>query len=116
MTDDRIDLQEAFDAGFLVVKKYVDDIERDFAARLETIEGRLLALEQHGIRYLGIWQRAADYKRGDAVTHDSNLWIALRATQPNEAPGADATAWQLARRKPESRQRWRPKPEEPSDG
>lgn len=77
-------LQEAFDQGFLVIKRYLDE---EFAR----YEKRLAAFEANGLRYCGIWQRAQHYSRGSVVTLDGSAWIALRDTE-GAPPGND---WQL---------------------
>jgi hypothetical protein len=59
------------------------------------LEKRIAQLEESGIRYCGVFQRALAYRRGDTVTFDSNLWVCLTDTSPNETPGA-STRWQLA--------------------
>jgi hypothetical protein len=79
-------LQEAFDAGFEAVKKYVDDA-------LDAFEGRLAAVENRGIKYCGVFQRAQTYRKGDVVTDAGSAWVALREVE-NEKPG-DGASWQL---------------------
>jgi hypothetical protein len=60
---------------------------------IERLEARLADVEKRGLRYLGVYQRAMDYRRGDATTHDGSLWIATDDTRGQ--PGVDAN-WQLA--------------------
>jgi hypothetical protein len=63
------------------------------ANHVAALEARLAAVEGHGIKYAGVWQRAQDYKRGDVVTHDGSAWVAL-AVETRAQPGA-TDGWQL---------------------
>ena len=64
-------------------------------ARITALETRLTELESAGIRYCGVHQRAVNYKRGDCVTFDGSMFVAVVDTGPNEIPSA-SNAWQLA--------------------
>lgn len=66
------------------------------AAKLKALSARVAALEEGGIRYMGTYQRAASYAKGDTVTHAGGLWIALKTTPLGTAPGSDSAYWQLA--------------------
>ncbi|MGI0525750.1 transposase [Rhizobium giardinii] len=66
------------------------------AVKLKTLSARVEALEEGGIKYLGNFQRAAAYAKGDTVTHSGSLWVALRAVPTGTAPGRDPAYWQLA--------------------
>ncbi|MGO7820472.1 transposase [Rhizobium ruizarguesonis] len=66
------------------------------AAKLEGLADRVEALEKGGIRYVGTYQRASSYAKGDAVTHSGSLWIALKAVPEGAAPGSDPVYWQMA--------------------
>ena len=52
-------------------------------------------LETRGVNYCGIYQRAVGYKRGDVVTHDGSMFVAVAEVAPNQLPGAGGP-WQLA--------------------
>jgi hypothetical protein len=71
---------------------------RDKIAELETSNQRLAAqvaaLQAAGIRYVGAYQRAQTYKRGDVSTLDGSMWCAVSAVGPNEQPGR-SQVWQL---------------------
>ena len=71
---------------------------RDKIAELETSNQRLAAqvaaLQATGIRYVGAYQRAQTYKRGDVSTLDGSMWCAVSAVGPNEQPGR-SQVWQL---------------------
>ncbi|MGR9406280.1 transposase [Rhizobium leguminosarum] len=66
------------------------------AAKLKALSARVEALEEGGIKYLGNYQRACCYAKGDAITHSGSLWIALKAVPEGSAPGNDPACWQLA--------------------
>lgn len=61
-------------------------VAKDAVRRVEQLEG-------YGIRYVGVWQRAADYSRGSVVTHAGSAWIAV-AEKTCKEPG-DSPDWQL---------------------
>jgi len=62
---------------------------------VEPLKERIAQLEAKGVQYLGIHQRAAEYKRGDIVTHMGTMWIAVTDVPPNAIPG-ESGLWQLA--------------------
>lgn len=62
-------------------------------ARVADLEARVAEAETKGIVYAGVFQRAADYRRGSVVTHSGCAWVAIKDTQ-GEAPGA-GESWQL---------------------
>ena len=62
---------------------------------LNPLETRIAQLELHGIQYWGVYQRAAEYKRGDVVSHNGTMWVAITGVPPNENPGVSAL-WVLA--------------------
>lgn len=55
---------------------------------------RIAELELTGIKFVGSYQRAAEYRRGDVVNHDGAMWVATCAVPPQEVPGK-SVAWQL---------------------
>jgi HK97 family phage prohead protease len=52
-------------------------------------------LDEPALAYAGVHQRALGYRRGQAVTHKGNLYIALNAAEPGDVPG-ESVSWQLA--------------------
>ncbi|WP_151610867.1 transposase [Sinorhizobium alkalisoli] len=66
------------------------------AVKLASLSSRIALLEEGGIRYAGIYQRAVAYSKGDAVTHAGSLWIALKTVPVGAAPSSDPVYWQLA--------------------
>ncbi|MGO6789207.1 transposase [Rhizobium ruizarguesonis] len=66
------------------------------ALKLKMLSARIAILEEAGVKYAGIFQRAASYARGDTVTHAGSLWVALKTVPVGTAPGSDPACWQLA--------------------
>lgn len=66
------------------------------AARIDDLSARIDELEKNGIRYMGTWQRAMPYKKGDVVTSASCMWVALKAVPEGAKPGDDPEFWQLS--------------------
>lgn len=60
---------------------------------IKALRQRVAELEDRGLKYVGNFQRAADYRRGDSVTHKGSLWTAIRAT--GMEPGSNSD-WQLS--------------------
>lgn len=60
----------------------------------DAMKKRLDALEEGGIKYRGVHQRAQDYRKGDVVTFKGDSWIALRSINETEEPGK-CDGWQL---------------------
>ena len=60
------------------------------------LKQRIEHIEQRGIEYAGVYQKAQTYRRGVLVSHDDSLWAAVRDAQPGEAPGTSDSPWQLA--------------------
>ena len=82
-----------------------DDIEMVAEVIAEAVKAstapllkRIEAIEKGGIQYLGNYQRAAGYKRGDTVTHKGSLWTALQVTTPGDVPGDHPEYWQLSQK------------------
>lgn len=73
-----------------VIRRYVADSMSETTAKLEA---RIVELEGQGVRYCGVFQSAMAYKRGDLVTFDGSMWVALRNVVV-EKPGA-SESWQL---------------------
>jgi len=58
------------------------------------VKKRLDALEEGGIKYRGVYQRAQDYSKGDVVTFNGSAWIALRSLKETEEPST-CDGWML---------------------
>jgi len=56
--------------------------------RFEEIAARLGALEAHGVKYCGVWQRSMPYRRGAVVTSGASMWVALSDAPEGVEPGA----------------------------
>jgi hypothetical protein len=82
-----MELQEAFDQGFLAVKKFLD-------AELARFEARLAKLEAAPqLKYTGTFETGRKYQPGEFTTDDGSLWACVRETTTR--PGA-GDAWKLA--------------------
>lgn len=60
--------------------------------QIEPLQKRISELEEKGIAYQGVFQRSADYKRGDVVTHAGSAWHAVKTTRAEPGVSQD---WQL---------------------
>ncbi|MCQ9144569.1 MULTISPECIES: hypothetical protein [Brucella/Ochrobactrum group] len=72
-------------------------VARKFERQAEEIKSftkRLEALEEGGIQYRGIYQRAQNYSKGDVTTFHGSAWIALRSLKETEEPGT-CDGWML---------------------
>lgn len=61
-------------------------------------KARLDALEGHGLKYCGVYQKALGYRRGHVVTMDGAMWTALADTPEGVAPGSNGAFWQLSQK------------------
>lgn len=75
----------------------VMEIIKDYVAKVTApLEARIRELEEGGIRYCGIHQRALAYKRGDVVTFKGSSWTSLKADN-RDVPGT-GDGWQLSQK------------------
>lgn len=75
--------------------RFVCDQTRPLAQRIADLETRIAELEMTGIKFVGTYQRAVQYRRGDVCNHDGGMWVATCATPPQEIPGK-SVCWQLS--------------------
>ncbi|MBR1154513.1 hypothetical protein [Bradyrhizobium sp. JYMT SZCCT0428] len=68
-------------------------IKEHVEAKIAPLNARIVELEKGGIRYLGVFQRAIDYRRGSVVTDAGSAWVAL-TDNPQNTPG-HSSDWQL---------------------
>ncbi|WP_349437406.1 transposase [Pararhizobium sp. A13] len=68
------------------------------AAKLKTLAGRVAELEAGGVRYVGSFQRALEYRKGSVTTFDGSMWIALVNVPAGVQPGSNAAFWQLSQK------------------
>lgn len=68
------------------------------AAKLKALTARVTELEAGGIRYVGCYQRALEYRKGSVVTFASSMWIALDKVPAGIQPGSNAGFWQLSQK------------------
>jgi hypothetical protein len=59
----------------------------------KALKQRVEKIENKGVKYVGVWQRSAEYERSDLASHKGSMWHAIRATR--DEPGT-SSAWQLA--------------------
>lgn len=56
---------------------------------------RMDLIEQRGFRYLGRYQAANEFKRGDVVTHRDQLWCCVLEAKVGERPNTHCHKWTL---------------------
>ena len=76
----------------LVKTVLLPTIGRYVEAQVKPLRERIEALEASGIKYVGVYQRAAEYKRGDVVSHEGSMWVATCAVTLHETPGKSVAA------------------------
>lgn len=92
---------EAFiDALMPVLVKTVKPLQKKLDAVVyenATLNARIAELESapRGLAYKGVWQRAAEYKRHDAVTWGGSVWCCV-VDLARSQPDTDVRSWQLA--------------------
>jgi hypothetical protein len=79
-------------AGMGVTARFANILTSYMVAKFGQLEQRL---DEPALAYAGVHQRALGYRRGQAVTHKGNIYIALDATEPGDIPG-ESVSWQLA--------------------
>lgn len=91
------------------VKLFLQTIGRFVGAQVKPLQEEITALkaqiaelQENGVRYCGVYQRALTYKRGDQVTFDGARHTALRDIRPCEAP-LKSDGWQLSDKSAERR-------------
>lgn len=91
-------------AGWRVVWRGLDAADLEFGDDGRTVTLALRMTDGEAVRksvripttiYRGIFDEAASYGRGDAVTRDGSVWI-LQADVARGAPGAEGSGWQLS--------------------
>jgi hypothetical protein len=87
-----LDKDPLIQAISLFVASELDPLRKEIAKLKE----RLAEVEQRGLEYVGIFQRASSYRRGSVCTYEGSMWIALEDTGPNDYPGGENSKWQLS--------------------
>ncbi|KAB2716979.1 hypothetical protein [Brucella intermedia] len=87
------EMVETISDTFAALRKRLIALEKR-EEEIKSLKSRLDALEEGGIKYRGIYQRAQDYSKGDVVTFNGCAWIALRSLKETEAP-ATCDGWIL---------------------
>src|SRR6478672_12929894 len=67
----------------LLMQGHIDRLQQ----QVSELKSQVRELEEGGIKYCGIYQRAGEYKRGDCVTHGGSMWCAIADVQPMQSPG-----------------------------
>lgn len=80
--------QASIDEAFEAVKGYID-------RTADTIYEKINELESNTWDDAGTWNADTAYRKNHGTTHAGSYWIAQRATQPGEKPGA-GNCWRLA--------------------
>ena len=76
------------------IGKFVSQQMAPLKDEIAKLKAQVAALEEGGLRYRGVWQKANAYRRGDVVTFDGSMHVAVKDTQPAQQPlGSDV--WQL---------------------
>ena len=89
------------------IGRYVEAQVKPLRERIAELETRIAELEMTGIKFVGSYQRAAVYKRGDVCTHDGSMWVATCEIPPHQIPG-NSSRWQLSVKAVERRMPTRP--------
>jgi hypothetical protein len=67
----------------------------ELKSEVRELKSQVRELEEGGIKYCGVYQKAANYKRGDCVSYDGSMWCAITDVNAMEVPGP-SNCWQLA--------------------
>src|SRR5262249_44838716 len=62
--------------------------------KVAALQSRITELEVSSLKYVGAFQLAVSYRRGDVVSFEGTIWHACRATTA-ERPGGSDSGWQL---------------------
>jgi hypothetical protein len=73
--------------------KGIAPVIHELEQQIHKLQARVAELEGSSLRYLGVYQPSAAYRRGDIVTLDGSGWHCTRAVSA-ERPGS-TDAWQL---------------------
>jgi hypothetical protein len=87
--------QAEFKVFLQAIGRFVTDQVKPLQEEIAGLKSRIAELEATGIKYVGTYQRAATYKRGDVCNHDGGMWVATCETPPQEVPGK-SVCWQLS--------------------
>ena len=77
------------------VGRYVHAQTKPLELRIAKLEAQVAELQEGGIKYCGVYQRAGVYSRGSLVTHDGAMFCAVKDAAPAQAP-LTSDCWQLA--------------------
>lgn len=77
------------------IGKFVASQTNPLKDEIAKLKARVNELEMTGIKFVGTYQRAASYSRGDVCNFDGGMWVATCETPPMEVPGK-SVCWQLS--------------------
>ena len=77
------------------IGRFVSAQVKPLREEIAQLKERIAELEATGIKFVGTYQRAAEYKRGDVVNHEGGMWVAVCDTPTMEVPG-HSVCWQLS--------------------
>ena len=77
------------------VGRFVGAQVKPLQEEIAQLKARIAELEATGIKFVGSYQRAAEYRRGDVTNYDGAMWVATCAVPPQEVPGK-SVCWQLS--------------------
>jgi hypothetical protein len=87
------------------IGRYVEAQVKPLRERIAELETRIAELEMTGIKFVGSYQRAAVYKRGDVCNYDGAMWVCTCDTPPMEVPGK-SVCWQLSVKSMNGKDQW----------
>ncbi|MDI7865052.1 hypothetical protein MRS76_24350 [Rhizobiaceae bacterium n13] len=74
---------EHYDAMDVVIEAY------------QKLKARVEALENHGVKFVGTWQRAQVYTRGHVVVQDGSSWVCIKDAAEGVVPSKSHEHWAL---------------------
>ena len=77
------------------IGKFIGAQVKPLHVEIAQLKERIAELEMTGIKFVGIYQRAAEYRRGDVYNFEGAMWVATCETPPQEVPGK-SVCWQLS--------------------
>ena len=86
----RLKVDEAFMRELArAIGDHTTALEKRLAAEIAALKAEVAELRASGLKYAGVWQRANGYARGSVVTWDGCMFVAIKDTQPADAPARD---------------------------
>jgi hypothetical protein len=70
-------------------------IREEILKAFEPLRSRIDALESKGIEYVGTFQRAIGYRRGQCTTFDGSMYVCIADVAPGGDQPNSGKSWQL---------------------